>query len=257
MVPQPVVRGRDDVAAERGLWHGRALAALIATLAGTALTLAMGLWQLDRAAQKDSLQRALRERAALPEVDTRDLADVRGDNSELLHRRVRVVGRWLAAHTVFLDNRQMNGRTGFYVVTPLALRDSGMTVAVQRGWVPRDPVDPARLPAFNTPPGDIVVTGRIAPPPARLLEMGSATPGPIRHNLDLADYALEIGAALAPVSIRQEGGSDEGLSRQWPQASAGIHKHYGYAVQWFALSALMAGFYVWYQILGPRLRQRR
>ena len=255
MVLRPVARGPDAMGTERGLWRGRALVVLIATLIGMAVTIAMGTWQLDRAAQKEAMQRALRERTAQPEVGARDLTYARGDGSALLHRRVQVTGRWLAEYTVFLDNRQMNGRTGFYVVTPLALRDSGMSVAVQRGWVPRDPVDPARLPAFDTPPGDVVVAGRIAPPPARLLDIGSAPPGPIRHNLDLADYASEIGAALAPVSIRQEGGPDEGLLRQWPQASADVHKHYGYAVQWFALSALMAGFYVWYQVLGPRLRR--
>jgi surfeit locus 1 family protein len=255
MVRQPMARGLDAVVAGRGLSRGRALAALFATLVGIAVTSSMGLWQLDRGAQKEAMQLAIQQRAALPEVGGRELAAVGADGSVLLYRRVRVEGQWRAEHTVFLNNRQMNGRAGFYVVTPLVLKDSGTTVAVQRGWMPRDAVDPARLPSFDTPPGDVVVTGRIAPSPARLLEMGTASPGPIRHNLDLADYASELGAALPPISIQQEGGSDDGLLRQWPQVSVGIQKHYGYAFQWFALSALMAGFYVWYQIIGPRLHR--
>jgi surfeit locus 1 family protein len=33
-----------------------------------------------------------------------------------------------------------------------------------------------------------------------------------------------------------------------------VHKHYGYAVQWFLLCALIAGLYAWFQILRPRRR---
>ena len=35
-------------------------------------------------------------------------------------------------------------------------------------------------------------------------------------------------------------------------AAAGVHKHYGYAFQWFALSALILGLYVWFQLIRPR-----
>jgi surfeit locus 1 family protein len=35
-----------------------------------------------------------------------------------------------------------------------------------------------------------------------------------------------------------------------------VGKHHGYAFQWFALSALIAGLYVWFQLLRPRLARR-
>ena len=64
-------------------------------------------------------------------------------------------GRWLAAHTVYLDNRQMNGRPGFFVVTPLRL-DDGRAVLVQRGWLPRDCSDrTASLPPPTRPTGAV------------------------------------------------------------------------------------------------------
>jgi surfeit locus 1 family protein len=34
-----------------------------------------------------------------------------------------------------------------------------------------------------------------------------------------------------------------------------VHKHYGYAVQWFSLTALITGLYVWFQLLRPRRRR--
>jgi surfeit locus 1 family protein len=44
----------------------------------------------------------------------------------------------------------------------------------------------------------------------------------------------------------------DGLRRDWPVVDAGLGKHYGYAFQWFGLSALFAGLYVWFQLLRPR-----
>ena len=46
---------------------------------------------------------------------------------------------------------------------------------------------------------------------------------------------------------------DDGLLRKWPRPAADIHKHYGYAFQWFGLCALMSVLYVWFQLIRPRL----
>ena len=46
----------------------------------------------------------------------------------------------------------------------------------------------------------------------------------------------------------------DGLARDWPAPAADVHKHYGYAFQWFSLSALTVILYVWFQVLRPRRR---
>jgi len=46
----------------------------------------------------------------------------------------------------------------------------------------------------------------------------------------------------------------DGLVRQWPQSAAGVHKHYGYAFQWFALATLILGLYAWFRIPRPHRR---
>lgn len=232
-------------------FRGRRLVVLLVTIAGMALTARLGAWQLDRAAQKLALQHDIDERAKLPVLAAGDLG---ASAQSLLHRRVALHGRWLENATVYLDNRQMNGRPGFFVVTPLVIQ-GGEAVAVQRGWLPRDVNDRTRLPAVATPPGEVEVRGRIAPPPARLYEFEGAASGAIRQNLDLAAYAGEIGVRLPPLSVMQEEGPEDGLARQWLRPAVDVQKHYGYASQWFALCALMAGLYVWFQLLRPRLRR--
>jgi surfeit locus 1 family protein len=220
----------------------------LATLLGMAVTAALGRWQLGRAAEKQTLHAAIESRAREPALDARSASALEAQAAQL-HRRVEARGQWVSAHTVFLDNRQMNGRPGFFVVTPLLIEQGGGVILVQRGWVPRNFEDRTRVPAIATPSGPVIVQGRLAPPPARLYEMGAAESGVIRQNLDLARFREETGLPLAGLSIQQAGAASDGLARDWPQINAGVDKHYGYAFQWFGLCALMAILYVWFQIV--------
>lgn len=227
---------------------------LIAAVLGVVLTARLGVWQLDRATQKEHLQATIDARRDLPVLSAATLAREPAAATEQHHRNARLTGTWLAQATVFLDNRQMNGRPGFFVVTPLRL-DDGTAVLVQRGWLPRDARDRTHLPTLQTPSGAVTVEGRVAPPPSRLHEFETQASGPIRQNLDLDSFARETGLLLRPVSLQQAGDkAADGLQRDWPRPLAEVHKHYGYAFQWFALATLITGLYVWFQLLRPRRR---
>ena len=54
---------------------------------------------------------------------------------------------------------------------------------------------------------------------------------------------------LAAVTVQQAGPPSDGLLRDWPRIDLGVDKHYGYAVQWFALAGLIALLYGWFQIV--------
>jgi surfeit locus 1 family protein len=232
----------------------RALVVLLATLLTVGVTARLGFWQLDRAAQKVALQQARDSQALQPPLASTDLAREPPGAAAQWHRRVVVEGVWEPARTVYLDNRPMAGRTGFFAVTPLLL-DDGRAVLVQRGWLPRDATDRTRIAPHRTDAGRVRVQGRIAPSASRLYELGEAASGPIRQNLDLAAYASETRLKLLPLVIVQDDPSalaGDGLARQWPQPASDVHKHYGYAFQWFGLSALAALLYVWFQLIRPR-----
>lgn len=228
-------------------------AAAVLSIAATA---SLGLWQLDRGAQKTALEAAIRARADLPVWGNADVLAAQ-DLSPGLYRPVRLQGHWLAQHNVFLENRQMDGRVGFFLVTPLRLNGSERTVLVQRGWVPRDFNDRSRVPEVATPAGDVQVAGRLAPPPGRLYQFGEAGTGAIRQNIDLAAYRQETGLALLDLSVQQTGDDEGPLRRQWPLPATDVQKHHGYAFQWFALCALIAGLYLWFQIIQPRRQRAR
>jgi surfeit locus 1 family protein len=235
---------------------GRRWIVLIAALVAAAVTARLGWWQLDRAAQKNALQAALEQRRALPALDAGALAGDAAGAAAQQHRAVVLEGQWLAQSTVYLENRPMAGRTGFVALTPLAL-EGGRTVLVQRGWFPRDQAERTRIVAPPPPSGQVRIEGRIAQAPSRLYELApeQAASGPIRQNLDLAEFARETGLKLLPLVVVQEDGAKppaDGLLRQWPAPAADVHKHYGYAFQWFALCALVLVLYVWFQFIRPR-----
>lgn len=231
-----------------------------------AATVSLGRWQLSRAAQKEALQAEIDAQNNLPPLDQEAFLAL-GDAAAQMHRPVRLHGLWLAPHTVYLDNRQMHGVPGFYVLTPFALEGSDQTLLIQRGWIQRNFTDRTELQAIETPAGLVEVTARIAPPPAHLLELGKAdsaatTPAPagsslIRQNLGLEAFRAETGLPLrTDVSLQQTGPASEGLQRDWPAPALGVEKHYGYAFQWFGLSALVVFLYVWFQFIAPLRRAR-
>jgi surfeit locus 1 family protein len=234
----------------------------LAMLVGVTLTVRLGFWQLSRASEKDARHAAIVAQMKAPELDTAALL-AQPSYFEQLHQRVGLQGEWLPEHTVYLDNRPMIGRAGFWVLTPLQL-NATTRVLVQRGWVPRHQLDRTLLPAIQTSLGVVQVHGRIAPPPSDLMVL-SAEPevtdaasrsSKIRQNLNLQTYAAQTGGVFAAVVLQTDPAS-EGLLRDWPEIAAGVEKNLAYAFQWFALAVLQLMLYIWFQFIQPYRHARR
>src|SRR5690606_5368106 len=91
---------------------------ILSTVMGMAVTFSLGRWQLDRAAQKEALQSAMVSREQQPALEGHTLSGTLTpvQITELLHRAITLHGEWISEHTVYLDNRQMEGRQGFDVL---------------------------------------------------------------------------------------------------------------------------------------------
>jgi len=141
---------------------------LLLALVCVTITCSLGFWQLGRAKTKLDWQAEIAQKGQLPALAGTFLGgpqDSATNRAGLLHRPIHLNGEWLEKYTIYLDNRQMNARPGFYVMTPLKLQETGAVVLVQRGWVGRDFTDRNRLPPIQTPTGSVAVNGLIALPP--------------------------------------------------------------------------------------------
>ena len=248
--PAPAVGHSPSTAGGRRLPKSARARWFAVTACACSLLAGLGFWQLDRAAQKNALAAQIAQRRGLAPLTAATLARTEAAARTQWQRRIALQGQWLTPHTVWLQNRTMDARPGFVVITPLRVTGSDASlgvIAVQRGWVPRDRFDAMKRPPVSTPSGTVQILGSLAPWPARWLELGAAASGPVRQNLDRAVLAAEIGMTVYPSVVVEEASMDnagDGLARHWPAPTFNVQKNYGYAAQWFALSATLLALYV-------------
>ena len=181
----------------------RRLVLLVITLAGMALTGALGRWQLSRADEKQAMLAAAQAAERLPDADVGALlaASSPAQAAALMHRSIALRGHWLAGRSIYLENRVMDQKAGFYVLTPLQLEARSDVVLVVRGWAPRNFDDRSVLPPVQTPASEVELRGRLVDHVPSFFALGAESPGPIRQNVDLQAYARESGLPLAALMV--------------------------------------------------------
>lgn len=213
--------------------------------------LRLGLWQLDRKAEREALFESFRN---APEMSIGQALE-----SEVEFARVAANGQYDPTRHVLLDNRIWNGRTGVHVLTPFTLRD-GHTLLVNRGWLPLA-ADRRSLPEVATEAGARLLQGRLvrpAPGGPRLGEddvLATDRWPQLVTYLDLASVAAALGEPLLPWMLQLDAGEASGFEdRQWQPAVTQPRQHSAYAVQWLALAATAAVIWV---VLGLRRGRQR
>ena len=219
-----------------GVTRSRVLFAL-AALAGVVLTVALGEWQLRRAAEKVETQQRLDQALRGPPVSLpADLIAA----ATLDYEHVEARGAFRPEMTILLDNRMHDGVVGYEVVTPLRLTPGDIHVLVKRGWV-RAGSTREELPAVRTPEGPVRVEGTALPAIRRYVELSPQTvTGKLWQNLDLERFAKLYGVTLQPLVLEQRNDTGDALVRDWRRPDTGVNTHRAYALQWFALGAAIA-----------------
>jgi surfeit locus 1 family protein len=213
----------------------------LAALTFVVLTAYLGQWQWGKAELKTLRQARYADgerQAALGWQQAQALGEA------ALYRRVHLRGRFATGYQVLLDNRIHAGKAGYHVVTPLRL-DAGRAVLVNRGWyqVAAD----RSVPKVPTPAGSVEVEGILVHAQGRYLELsGEADAGPLWQNLDLARYRAWYGSELPDWLVLQTSAATDGLLRDWPKPDLGIARNRSYAVQWFAMCAVIVGLWVYF-----------
>ncbi|WP_430765410.1 SURF1 family protein [Pseudomonas citronellolis] len=224
------------------------LAPTLVVLALLPLLVALGCWQLSRAAEKRVLlaaAEARREAAPIPAAQLATLADP-------AYVRVRLQGRLDAEHSLFLDNRTRDGAAGVEVLQPFHDKASGLWLLVNRGWLPW----PNRRvpPAFDTPSGELLLDAWAYVAPAGGLQLADAQQHGWPRLVTRVDPAATWQALERvglPLELRLEPG-DAAFETNWPVVAMAPERHTGYAVQWFAMAAALLALYLYLGIRRAR-----
>ena len=116
----------------------------LAALAGLAILLSLGTWQLGRYRDKLDLenQRAARADDAPLAVDSLDDLQPLGDHDL---RTAQLQGRFEPQRQFLVRGRIHQGRPGYWLLTPFRLAGDDGLVLVHQGWLPHDaerPIEP-------------------------------------------------------------------------------------------------------------------
>src|SRR5690606_14711467 len=223
---------------------------LLPPLAGIALVVLfvnLGVWQLKPAEEKRAIEAAFAGSGeiAVPTV----VNDIIMDNGEIagdvvaLYQPLSASGRYLADRQFLIDNMILDGRVGYFVVTPFELASDEPLLLVNRGWLPKTPA--ADDPSATDVDGAATrrtITGKAGNLPRVGIRAGEPFAGaadwPRTANWPTLDeLAAALGREVLPFILLADPEPGSNLVRRWEPRLAGPMRHVGYAVQWFALAA--------------------
>jgi len=208
----------------RVLAQPRWLVGLLLALVGIGGFVSLGLWQLDRHDQQQIRNSRLSAAEAFIGLPSEPEA----------YQPVEVSGTWLEESTVEVVPRYRDGVLGATVVSVL-LTEAGRHVAVERGWTESVGLLPAPSREY------VVVEGR-------LIESQGSNSSELADRrfarLDIGSIEEVAGVELFPYIVVAEAVDpvDNRLSNDLA-LSQSTTPHFGYALQWFGLAAVvLVGF---------------
>lgn len=211
---------------------------LLAIVLMLPVLLSLGFWQLERAAEKQRLLDAAEQRRGLSPVDVSSLEEYPN------YRPVFAEGRFDSQRYWLLDNRIRQGRFGYEIIALLKLTD-GRHLLVERGWIAADP-SRQTLPKVDFPEGIQRVEGelyRSLETPYSLGEIDQRE-WPRRRQWFDYDRAAEDVDSLLPTILRLSEHSPGALRTDRLLINVSPQKHRGYAVQWFAMAAVLGVIFI-------------
>ncbi|MGW6914764.1 SURF1 family protein [Kitasatospora sp. NPDC054939] len=226
-------------------------------VAAVAVCLWLGTWQLGRFEDKVSSHQEISQSVS-DAGEVRPLGELltTGEprvSTTTVGRAVTVTGTFDAANQLLVPNRVVDGKQGYYVLTPLRTADS-RTVAVVRGWAPGSPA--AGASAAPPPSGEVTLTGR--------LQAGenAGSGGAVSGGLPAGQLGTINQAALVNV-LAHDGWYDgwvsadsvpDGLAQVptvRPQGGDGLtlraFQNLGYTLEWFVFGGFVV--FMWFRLV--------
>jgi len=225
-----------------------------ATLLALAVLIGLGVWQVQRRAEKHALLDQIASRASAAPAPVEMLF---ATGKYAAYRHATAQGTFDHRVEAFVYAPQADPpRPGYKVITPFQLA-SGGTILVDRGWVPTDLKDPARRQKGQVA-GEIEVAGTLQPSS----RPNAFTPPPEAANhtfyaRDSAAIAKALGISLASPLVLEASTAKKGGPEPLPSQLEIPDNHLQYALIWFALAVVLVIVYLRFHYVRGLLRFSR
>jgi surfeit locus 1 family protein len=220
-------------------------------LAAALICIRLGIWQLDRLAQRREFNTHF---VAMSTMDPLELPSM-GNLEEMEYRQVVAEGFFDFSQQVAIRNQYYQGQDGFHLLTPLVL-SNGSAILVDRGWIPYEENSVRSDWEKYNVEGKVKVTGIIRHSRERADITGDSDPEllPGQKELQIWNFPnitriqLQTTIPLLPVYIQESTSQNEGTYPIATQSEVEISEgpHLGYALQWFTFAGIFLVGYPFY-----------
>jgi surfeit locus 1 family protein len=225
----------------------------VATLIALAILIALGIWQLERRAEKHALLNQIAQRTNAPPAPIEILL---ASGAYAAHRPATARGTFDHAAEVFVyapRSDESPARQGFRVVTPFRL-DTGGLILVDRGWIASDH-KAAESRKLGQTEGETQIAGVLRPSASP----GTFTPAPdlkarVFYQRDSAAIAKALGLSLSSPIVLEATTHVVGGPEPMPTLLNIPDNHLQYALTWFSLGIVLIAVYLRMHALQGRLR---
>lgn len=225
----------------------------LCTLAGLAVLVSLGTWQLKRLEWKRALIARVDARVHSAPIPLAEALSRAADGENMEYQPVRVRGAYVDGLSVRVFGTYA-GAAGFYVFTPLKTANSGGApyVFINRGFVPQS-IPESEL-AKGRIKSETEVEGLLRAPemsggPFAFLRPKDQPQDDLYFRRDPVQFAAAKSIAAASSYID---GSGRENPAAWPKGGTTAvefpNRHLEYALTWFGLAAALAGVYVAFSI---------
>lgn len=202
-------------------------------------------WQRERYDGRNDANAVLEQTLEMPTAQLQDvLAETPPGSSPAQWRQVTAQGTYLPDKEVLVRKKPMQGKVGFWVITPLHLTvttgSSPHIVLVNRGWIP-PATTPNTAPSVPPPPsGEVAITGRLQD-----MQQAEVLPDDLPAGQILSVNPSELNlptgkrVASAYINLQASNPPQSGDITVMPEPEIDSGPHLSYALQWIAFALVL------------------
>ncbi len=220
--------------------------------------LSLGSWQLNRAADKQSLETIIDQRSVLEPISLNMPLEEFAP-----YQFVHATGQYRTKDSILLDNIVYQGKLGYYLITPFEIIASRAVILVNRGWIPQTS-STEDLPLFKTPEGLVTIEGHLSHHQSESVAIEntasplSPTP-PLWYYMDQDFFSQINGYPVLPLmlNLKADGQTrtfhstlipleetETSLIQDWPNYESNSDEYFAYSILWFVFALFVFIFYI-------------
>ena len=218
--------------------------------------ISLGLWQLDRAEEKRVIDNGIQLAIAkMPLKLNETKLGTKETNERLLqevYRPATVRGKYDINNQFLLDNRTHLGKPGYHVLTPFVFDNNGTSkvVLINRGWITYNGTRD-NIPSIEVENNEREILGQIKQV-NKAIVLNDADKKAVQksnnpkliQSIQIAELNKELNYELLPIIIELNKQDKDGFIREWQPYYGSIDKHNAYALQWFAMAAILLFLFI-------------